>query len=452
MTIDALLQRANHAHGITALNPMQKEAIEAWAQANDIILYSHTGSGKTMAFATPLILNLSTTVATNPQAIVITPSRELAQQVGETMRTLAQGFKVTCVFGGHRMEEEKLSLYPVPAILVGTPGRILDHLKRGNIALDRVRFLVIDEFDKCLELGFEEEMKQVLEPMKHLEKRMFTSATRIESWPSFITLKQPCVLNFLEAGNNGLSKRIKVKLVECEETEKTDALCRLLLSLPASQRTVVFVNYRDAVDPVCRTLNTRHISAGGYHGEMQQFDREKAVALFNNGSIRVMVATDLAARGLDFENVTHIIHYHLPTTAEVFTHRNGRTARVQKCGEVIVMKNNDESLPQFIHVDDAFVIPNNPPLSILEPDMSTLYFKAGKKEKISKADIVGFIVNNSHLTASQVGNIVVKDHYTLVAIPRTDAHTALNSMLSCKIKGKKVPMSITGIRPNKIKR
>ena len=452
MTIDALLQRATHAHGITALNPMQKETFQAWAQANDIVLYSHTGSGKTLAFATPLILNLSTTVITNPQAIVITPSRELAQQVGETIRTLAQGLKVTCVFGGHRMEEERLSLYPTPAILVGTPGRILDHLKRGHIALNKVRYLVIDEFDKCLELGFEEEMKQVLEPMKHLEKRMFTSATRIESWPSFITLKHPTMLNYLESGKQDLSERMNVKLTECEETDKTDALCRLLLSLPANQRTVVFVNFRDSVDPVCRTLNSRYISAGGYHGEMQQFDREKAIALFCNGSIRVLVATDLAARGLDFENVTHIIHYHLPTTADVFTHRNGRTARVQKYGEVIVMKNNDESLPQFIHVDDDFVIPNNPPLSKLEPDMSTLYFKAGKKEKISKADIVGFIVNNSHLTASQVGNIVVKDHYTLVAIPRTEAHTALKSMQSCKIKGKKVPMSITGIHPNKKQR
>ena len=452
MTIDALLQRATHAHGITALNPMQKEAFEAWPQANDIVLYSHTGSGKTMAFATPLIVNLSTTITTQLQALIITPSRELAQQVCETIRTLAQGFKVTCVFGGHRMEEERLSLSPTPSILVGTPGRILDHLKRGHIALDKVRFLVIDEFDKCLELGFEEEMNQVLEPMKRIEKRMFTSATKIEFWPSFITLKHPLVLNHLETGNQDLLQRMNVKLAKCGDAEKTDALCRLLLSLPANQRTVVFVNFRDTVNPVCRTLNSRHISAGGYHGDMQQFDREKVIAMFNNGSIRVLVATDLAARGLDFENVTHIIHYHLPTTADVFTHRNGRTARVQKCGEVIVMKNTDESLPQFIHVDDAFTIPRNPTLSKLEPDMTTLYFKAGKKEKISKADIVGFVVNNSHLTASQVGNIVVKDHYTLVAIPRTDAHTALNSLQSCRIKGKKVPMSITGIHPNKTKR
>lgn len=452
MTIDSIIQRARHAHGITALNPMQTKAMEAWSCYNELILYSHTGSGKTLAFTVPLVHDLSTETAMNPQAVVITPSRELAQQVGETMRTLAQGFKVTCVYGGHRMEEERLSLNPAPAILVGTPGRILDHLNRGYISMDKVRFLVIDEFDKCLELGFEEEMKRVVEPMRHLKKQMFTSATQIEFWPSFITLKHPHVLNCLEIGNQELSQRMNVRVAASGEADKTDALRRLLLSLPATQRTVVFVNYRDAVEPLCQQLNAHRILAGGYHGEMQQFDREKAVALFNNGSIRVLVATDLAARGLDFDNVTHIIHYHLPSSLDVFTHRNGRTARIDKRGEVIVLKHADEKLPQFILVDDTFVIPDIPPLSMIESDMSTLYFKAGKKEKISKADILGFIVNNSTLDASQIGQIVVKDHYALVAIPRLEAQTLLQCLQSCRIKGKKVPISITGINTRKQKK
>ena len=338
MNIDSILQRARHAHGIAALNPMQKETLEAWSAHDEIVLYSPTGTGKTLAFTASLVLDLSTETAWNPQALIITPSRELAQQVSETIRSLAQGFKVTCVYGGHRVEEERISLNPAPAILVGTPGRILDHMKRGNIALDRVRFLVIDEFDKCLELGFEEEVKQTTEPIRHIEKRMFTSATKIESWPSFITFKHPFILNYLETGNMELSRRMNVGVAECGEADKADSLRRLLLSLPANQRTVAFVNFRESVEPLCHYLNAHGISAGGYHGKMQQFDREKSVALFNNGSIKVLVATDLAARGLDFENVTHIIHYHLPSSIDVFTHRNGRTARIDKCGEVIVMK------------------------------------------------------------------------------------------------------------------
>lgn len=444
MTIDSILQRANHAHGITALNAMQKDVLEAWSGHNEIILYSPTGSGKTLAFTAPLVLALSAGIVVGPQAVVITPSRELAQQVGETMRTLAQGFKTTCVYGGHRVEDERLSLNPAPVILVGTPGRILDHMNRGHIVLDRVRFLVIDEFDKCLELGFEEEMKKVVESMHFLEKRMFTSATQIDSWPSFISLKHPFVLNRLVEGNKELSQRMSVLMAACNEGDRPDVLSRLLLSLPATQRTVVFVNFRESVDPLCRFLNSHGISAEGYHGEMQQLDREKAVAQFNNGSIRVLVATDLAARGLDFENVTHIIHYHMPVSPDAFIHRNGRTARTDKSGEVIVMKCDNENLPQFIHPNGTFTIPDNPPLSRLDPDMLTLYFKAGKKEKISKADIVGFIVNNSHLEASQVGQIVVKDHYALVAIPRHEVQKTLHCLQSCRIKGKKVPISIAG--------
>ncbi len=446
MTIDTILQSAMHAHGIAALNPMQQSALEAWAQHGDVILYSHTGSGKTLAFTVPLVLNLSASMLINPQAVVIAPSRELVQQVGEVIRTMAQGFKVTCVYGGHHVEDERLSLNPAPSILVGTPGRILDHLKRGNVSIQSVRFLVIDEFDKCLELGFEEEMKQIIRPMRLLAKRMFTSATQIEAWPSFITLRSPVVLDYLESGNNDLSRRISIKLAECEATEKNDALCRLIFTLPATQQSVIFVNLRETVEPLCRFLNAHHISAGGYHGEMQQFDREKTVALFNNGSIRVLVATDLAARGLDFENVTHIIHYDLPVTADVFTHRNGRTARIQKSGEVIILKSNDENLPQFIQPDESLKITDNPPMSRLDATMATIYIKAGKKEKISKADIVGFIVNNSHLPASQVGQIVVKDHYSLVAIPSDEAIMVLPSLRQNKIKGKKVPMSITGIK------
>ena len=423
---------------------MQNDVLEAWSGHNEIILYSPTGSGKTLAFTTPLVLALSAGIAVNPQAVVITPSRELAQQVGETMRTLAQGFKTTCVYGGHRVEDERLSLNPAPVILVGTPGRILDHMNRGHIVLDRVRFLVVDEFDKCLELGFEEEMKKVVESMRFLEKRMFTSATQINSWPSFISLKHPFVLNRLVEGNKELSQRMSVLMAACNEDGRPDALCRLLLSLPATQRTVVFVNFRESVEPLSRFLNSHGISVEGYHGEMQQFDREKAVAQFNNGSIRVLVATDLAARGLDFENVTHIIHYHMPVSADAFIHRNGRTARTDKSGEVIVMKCDNENLTQFIHPNGTFKIPDNPPLSRLDPDMVTLYFKAGKKEKISKADIVGFIVNNSHLVASQVGQIVLRDHYTLVAIPRNEAQKTLHRLQSCRIKGKKVPISIAG--------
>lgn len=446
-----ILSLINERLGISDLNDLQKSVLKNIKISSSAIIYSPTGSGKTLAFSVTLLKALKNFDSEKLQAVIIAPSRELVIQISDVIRPIASDYKVTSLYGGHNVADEKNSLQNVPSIIAGTPGRLLDHANRGNIDLTNVRQLILDEFDKCLELGFEEEMRKLLKKMPNLSRKILTSATILNEIPEFVNLKEYVTLDFLESAENP-SERTTVWQVNSEEKDKLAALRTLLYSIPQG-KTIIFANYRDAVSRIYQNLKDNQISAGIYHGALEQMDREKAIAMFNNESYPILVSTDLGSRGLDIKEVKNIIHYHLSVSQESYTHRNGRTARVDKTGDVYILTHQDEQLPDFVTIDETFNLPEKCEQKAIVNKNSTLYFKAGKKEKISKADIVGFIANNSQIAPNEIGVINVYDHYALVAVPKQKAKAAVSQLLKAKIKGKKIRIEIASAevrisRPN----
>ena len=446
-----ILSLINERLGISDLNDLQKSVLKNLKISSSAIIYSPTGSGKTLAFSVTLLKALKNFDTEKLQAVIIAPSRELVIQISDVIRPIAPDYKVTSLYGCHNVADEKNSLQNVPSIIVGTPGRLLDYANRGNIDLTNVRQLILDEFDKCLELGFEEEMRKLLKKMPNLSRKILTSATILNEIPDFVNLREYVTLDFLGSAENP-SERTTVWQVKSEEKDKLAALRTLLYSIPQG-KTIIFANYRDAVSRIYQNLKDNQISAGIYHGALEQMDREKAIAMFNNESYPILVSTDLGSRGLDIKEVKNIIHYHLPISQESYTHRNGRTARVDKTGDVYILTHQDEQLPDFVTIDDTFNLPEKCEQKSIVNRNSTLYFKAGKKEKISKADIVGFIANNSQIVPNEIGVINVYDHYALVAVPKQKAKTAVSQLLKAKIKGKKIRIEIASVevrisRPN----
>ncbi len=423
---------------IDALNDMQIASIEAKKTHNDVILLSGTGSGKTLAFLLP-ILDLLEADNKQTQAMVIVPSRELALQIEQVFRLMGTGHKVTCCYGGHLRETEENNLIQPPAVIIGTPGRLCDHIRRGNITVDAITMLVLDEFDKSLELGFQDEMSFIIDSLKSVNRKMLTSATQLEEMPFFINLKDPARLNFLsgEEEENGLT----IKTVKSDDNDKLETLFRLLCYL-GHKATIVFCNHRESVERTSEFLEQKGIYNEFYHGAMEQQERDSALCKFRNGSTNVLVTTDLAARGLDIPGIRNIVHYHLPHNKDTFTHRNGRTARMDATGTAIVILSPEETLPVYIDKDveqiklpDTEVLPD-------KPKWSTLFIAAGKKDKVNKVDIVGFLCNKGKLKQEDIGLIDVKDFFSFVAVRKLKLGEALKLIKDEKIKNKKVKIDV----------
>lgn len=433
-----ILQRVKERMGIGSLNDMQRQALNAWkAGGGDLVLYSPTGTGKTLAFALCLLQALKPPMQ-RLQAVVMAPSRELVMQTAEILRLLAVDYKVTPCYGGHAVADEKASLAVTPDIIVATPGRLLDHHKRGHIDLSGTRLLVLDEMDKALELGFEDEMQRLLKQMPRINRRIMASATVLEVVPDYVRLHNPYTLDVLDKSAQP-AERIHVWQVESDNKDKLDTLRQLLLSLDEG-KAIVFANYRESAERIHQALSKWGFSVGLYHGALEQQQRETAVSMLNNGSINVLVSTDLASRGLDIDTVEHIIHYHLPINQQAYIHRNGRTARVDATGNTYVITAPGEPLPDWIDTDEPFALaPSGKPA---RAPMATLYFQAGKKEKLSRGDIMGFIANNGGVEPATIGRIDVRDHYSLAAVPCLKAQSILKCLQTAKIKGKKVRISL----------
>lgn len=438
--ISSLIEKACRNLNIVSLNGMQKQMLETAQRPNDIILLSPTGSGKTLAFLLPVLQRIDPQTA-GVQVLVLVPSRELALQIDTVLRKIAAGIKIVCCYGGHSVREESRSLAVAPALVVGTPGRIADHLRRGRLSLDTLDTLVLDEFDKCLALGFHDEMKEIIAPLKEVRKKILTSATDSEVLPAFTALRKPVKLDFLGAKNAEVdpSERLSLYRIDSPEKDKLDTLLVLLRNLKPGL-TLIFCNQRESVERVKQFLTDRGIIVEAFHGGMEQPDRERALCKFRNHSSYVCISTDLAARGLDIPEVKYIIHYHLPVDLESFTHRNGRTARMHADGEAFMILGPAEQMPEYAaHAADFRLDPKADWLQM--PPMATFHFAAGKKEKISKGDIVGFLVQKGGLAADEIGIIEIKDHYSYVAVRRDKAHATLRRLKEEKIKGKKVKIS-----------
>lgn len=430
--------------GIKQLNDMQKSSLEAYDKHDDIVLLSPTGSGKTLAYLLPLAAHLQRNVEA-VQAVVLVPSRELAMQIDNVFKQLKTGFNSMSCYGGRPASDEHRGMKSLsPSVIFGTPGRILDHLEKGNINAASVHTLILDEFDKCLELGFQEEMTNIISHFPHIRKRVLLSATDAEQIPAFVGVRGKRVkrLDFLEKTENNVSERIELYEVDSPEKDKLATLYNLLCCLGA-ESSIVFLNYRDAVERVSAYLREKKIACECFHGKLEQEDREKALYKFSNGSCNVLVATDLAARGLDIPDIDNVIHYHFPLDEEAFIHRNGRTARWEATGKSFIIKGPEETLPPYMAEKKIanYVFPTTIPQPA-KPEWETLYIGKGKKDKLNKVDILGFLCKKGHLTAREVGRIDVRDYYSFVAIKRKRVKETLNLVRDEKIKGKKTKIEV----------
>ena len=420
---------------IDTLNPMQEAAIDAWKEGKDLILLSPTGSGKTLAYLLPLLETLKPEVK-GVQAVVLVPSRELALQIDQVFKSLNTPYKAMSCYGGRpAMEEHRTMKGMEPSIIIGTPGRMNDHLSKQNFDASTVKTLVIDEFDKCLEFGFQEEMATVIGQLPKLERRYLLSATESEEIPQFTGMNRTTRLNFLDTEEE-LSERIHIYKVMSPIKDKLETLYKLLCTL-GSESTLVFCNHRESVDRVGKYLQSQKLPCGIFHGGMEQEDRERSLYKFRNGSCHVLISTDLAARGLDIPDIDHIVHYHMPIQEDGYIHRNGRTARWEAEGNSYIILHGEETLPAYVSEEpEIFELPEQTPKPS-QPEFVTLYIGKGKKDKINKIDIVGFLSKKGNLGKEEIGRIDVKDHYAFAAVSRKKVKQTLQLIRNEKIKGVK---------------
>ena len=424
--------------GFEGLNEIQQASLEANAKNDNVVLLSATGSGKTLAFLLPLLETLDPEI-NNVQALIIVPSRELAIQIDDVFRKMQTGFKVTLCYGGHKRETEENNLKEAPALIIGTAGRLADHIRRNNFDLDNITTLVLDEFDKSLELGFTEEMSFIIGSLKNIKKRILTSATYAVPVPDFIKLKDPVRLDFLPEGEQP-ENMLEVKTMHSPDKDKIDTLFKLICYL-GNRSTVVFCNHRVAVERTSNLLTEKGILNVFYHGGMEQQERDAALCKFRNGTSNILVTTDLASRGLDIPNIRYIVHYHLPDTEDAFTHRNGRTARMDASGTAILILSEEEKLPGYVGNASEVEITEEHPIPE-KPKWSTLFIAAGKKDKVNKIDIVGFLSKKGELKKEDVGIIEVKDFFSFVAVRKVKVGHVLELIKNEKIKNKKVKIEI----------
>ncbi|HRI60442.1 MAG TPA: DEAD/DEAH box helicase [Saprospiraceae bacterium] len=420
--------------GIPSLNALQETTLPAIQNHPNVILLAPTGSGKTLAFLLPVLNQLKTGVP-GVQCLIVSPTRELAIQIERVWQKMSTGFKVNTCYGGHSMQTETQNLSQPPALLIGTPGRLLEHINRGSFALDGIRILILDEFDKSLSMGFQEEMKDIIKGLGALEKRILVSATNKLHIPAFTGITHPKVLNFYKEAEKSTDGLV-VKRVLSPTEDKSKTLFQLLCYL-GSEPTLIFCNQRDSTEHTCAMLADMGIPCSFFHGGMEQLDREKTLVQFRNGSVLYLVASDLAARGLDIPEVRNVIHYELPLKQNDFLHRNGRTARMHAEGTAYLLMHPDEPLPAYL--------PDAPPLLELPPTETlpepspwiTLYISGGKKDKLSKMDIVGFLSKKGNLQKDDIGKIEVMDFMSFVAVKKDIAEGLLKAIQSEKMKGKK---------------
>ncbi|WP_420580733.1 DEAD/DEAH box helicase [Reichenbachiella sp.] len=425
----AILQKL----GIAELNPMQLAAKKEISENEEVVLLSPTGTGKTLAFLLPIIANLDPDL-NEAQVLILVPSRELAIQIEQVVREMGSGFKANAAYGGRAGSKDKIELKHAPAILIGTPGRIADHFRRETISTDYIHTIVLDEFDKSLEVGFETEMIEIIDELRTAKQKILTSATQKVEIPSFVGLKNPTQLDFLDQASNNLS----LKIVTADTKDKSAALVQLLGHIQTGNG-IIFCNFKDTIQEVSDYLHDHQIEHNCFYGGLEQQDRERALIKFRNGTSRLLLATDLAARGIDVPALDFIIHFQLPPKQEEFTHRNGRTARMQKDGTAYLLKGQKEKTPEYVKDIEEVIL--NPPSVFENSDTITLFISGGRKDKISKGDIAGLFMKQGDLNKEELGMIELKQDCAFVAVPISKSKQLIHQLNNSRLKKKKVRIS-----------
>ena len=424
--------------GFESLNEMQVAAQEAILEESNVLLLSPTGSGKTLAFLMPIFEMLQPEIL-SVQCLIIVPSRELGLQIEQVWKKMGTGYKANVCYGGHSIDTEIKNLSNPPAVLIGTPGRLADHIERETFRTDKIQTLVLDEFDKSLQLGFHEEMSFIIGKLSKLNKRILVSATSDIEIPKYTRVVNPLILDFIPRDEE--KTNLTTKLVVSKEKDKINTLFNLICSLK-SESALIFCNHRDAAERISDTLNEKGIYATYYHGGMDQDERERALIQFRNGSVSYLITTDLAARGLDIPEMKHVIHYHLPSKEDEFTHRNGRTARMLATGTAYILAHESEKKMDYIDYGMPVLNVENSNSLPKPPEFQTIYISGGKKNKLNKIDIVGFFSQKGKLEKGDLGLIEVKDFISFAAVKFGKVKDLLNNIRDEKMKGKKFKIEV----------
>lgn len=428
-----ILQNLN----IEALNEMQSKAFETAQKNSNIVLLSPTGSGKTLAFLMPLVQRLDSNVK-GVQAVIIVPTRELALQIETVFKKMGTGFKINACYGGHSTQTELKNFSTPPAVLVGTPGRLAFHIEENSFHTATVTSYVIDEFDKALEMGFQGDMDYIINSFAQISFRMLTSATALKKIPAFTGIVNPAYIQFLKSEE--VQPDLTFSKVLSTAEEKLETVIQLIGKI-GKDTILIFCNHRDAVARISETLTNKGVANSAFHGGLVQEDRERALMKFRNKSCHILIATDLAARGLDIPEIGHVIHYQIPEKEDAFIHRNGRTARMKTSGKAYVMVTNEEVID--------FIDPNMPIEELKgtyqidnKTAFKTIYISAGKKDKVNKGDIVGYLIKTGGLNKEDIGLIDVRDTQAFVAVTSNKIKALLATLENTKIKNKKVKIAI----------
>ena len=415
---------------INQLNPMQEEASLAIYSAKDVFILSPTGSGKTLAFLLPLISLLDKN-ENQLQSLILVPTRELAIQIEQVIREMGAGYKANAFYGGRAFTKDRQDLNHTPSILIGTPGRIADHIRRNTIDVSNLKSLVLDEFDKSLEIGFEDEMSEIIKATNANKKTVLTSATQADHLPSFIKIQEPIIVDY----TNEKVEDLQILTVQSPSKDKLETLFHTLCHL-GNQPGIIFCNYKDSIQRISDYLEDKGISHANFYGGLEQQDRERALIKFRNGTHQLLLATDLAARGIDIPEIKFIIHYHLPHSKEEFIHRNGRTARMHASGTAYLLKGMDEIFPDYIDQEHYQKIKEQ---AVPSPSLwTTLFISGGRKDKISKGDIAGTFIKQGNIQNDELGVIELKQDCAFVSVAKNKADQIIQTLNNTKIKKKKV--------------
>lgn len=424
--------------GFQEMTPIQAESLPFILEGQDVIAQAKTGSGKTLAFGLGVLSNLHVKKF-RIQSLIICPTRELAAQVAAELRRAARALhnvKILELCGGSPMRAQTHSLFHGAHIVVGTPGRLQAHIDKESLNLEHVNTLVLDEADRMLDMGFYDDIVSIINEVPKKRQTLLFSATFSDEIKSLAEgiLNEPINIH---VKSETIPTQIKQEFYSCSDELRRKALF-LLLGNYQKERVIIFCNTKIACDEIADKLYDSGIDALAIHSDLEQFDRDETLTLFTNGSCNVLVATDVAARGLDIEAVDMVVNYELPFDIEVYVHRIGRTGRAEKEGLAVSLCSGDEDILDLM---DEFTCKN---LDLLDTKaeykvhskMSTLFISGGKKDKLRPGDIVGALTADKSIAGNQIGNIKVYDKYAYVAIPNEIAKKALNILQTKNIKGR----------------
>lgn len=420
--------------GFQTLKPMQEAMLSASSKNPNILLLAPTGSGKTLAYLLSILSNIDNKPGV--QALLLAPTRELVLQIENVLKRMKLPWKVNACYGGHKFSIERQNFTSPPTILIGTPGRIEDHIRRGTFNPKTISRIVFDEFDKALEFGFSKQMEAILKEIPNCKGKLLVSATQATEIPEYLQLNTIHTVDFSEEEKGTIKSQQITTLID----EKTEGLLQLLKSFGTNKNAIVFSNHRDACDRICDYLDEHEVVYSIFHGGLEQPQRELELLKFRNGSSRILIATDIAARGIDIPELDAVVHYQMPNIESTFVHRNGRTARMKSSGRSILIRTENDALPSYLKETPALL--NLKTYDAIEdPEWITFYVGKGKKDKVNKMDLVGFFLQFDFVSKTDLGLIEVKDFSAYIAIKRNKSKRLLAVSRNLKIKNKKAKIA-----------